>query len=556
VAANSLIGLPIPEPELFIRSLIEPIEKEIEACYHRHFAVQNRKQKGDLQDKIKSLRLKLADTIVNGLGAGKNAEIIKKAKHIADWDPFDPQSSADFFDSHWMFGRSLKDGFDVVIGNPPYIKEYTYRKAFDCIRILPYYQGKMDIWYFFACLALDQLRTKHGVLTFIATNNWVTNAGASILRNKIVSSARISQLLDFGEYKIFENADIQTMILVCRPDSTGSRYFFDLRSLRGSSPSYLDVIDLLNKAPNAAVEYLTPEFDRATFRNKPFTFSNDTNNALLEKIAQRRNFLLDGDKEVAQGLVAPQDSVNKASQKNLGDEFDIGDGIFVLTQEEKDAIGFTEYELALIRPFYTTTELGKHYGDCRNRFWVIYTDSSFKDPNKIRPYPNIKRHLDQFREVITSHNWPYGLHRARDCKFFRGEKIVSVRKCAEPQFSYTDFDCYVSQTFNVIKTSRANSKYLVGLLNSALIAFWLKHQGKMQGHQYQVDKEPLLNIPIYCPSLPNQQTIIDFVDRILAAKKANPASDTTAFERQIDQQVYNHYGLTPEEIAIVEGTVK
>ena len=83
----------------------------------------------------------------------------------------------------WMFGKTLADGFDIVIGNPPYIKEYTDRSVFDGLRQSAYYQGKMDIWYLFACDALDRLKTSTGLLCFIATNNWVTNAGASIMKS-------------------------------------------------------------------------------------------------------------------------------------------------------------------------------------------------------------------------------------------------------------------------------------------------------------------------------------------------------------------------------------
>jgi adenine-specific DNA-methyltransferase len=110
-----------------------------------------------------------------------------------------------------MFG--VVEGFDIVIGNPPYIKEYTNRKAFDGLRDSPYYQGKMDIWYFFACKGIDFLKDK-GILTFIAQNNWVTNYGASKMRNKVVEECKILQLLDFGSYFIFGSSDIQTMIMI------------------------------------------------------------------------------------------------------------------------------------------------------------------------------------------------------------------------------------------------------------------------------------------------------------------------------------------------------
>ena len=68
-----------------------------------------------------------------------------------------------------------QNGFDVVIGNPPYIKEYTNREAFDGVRESPYYKGKMDIWYMFACEGLDLVKSNNGLVSFIAQNNWVTS---------------------------------------------------------------------------------------------------------------------------------------------------------------------------------------------------------------------------------------------------------------------------------------------------------------------------------------------------------------------------------------------
>jgi len=211
--------------------------------------------------------------------------------------------------------------------------------------------------------------------------------------------------------------------------------------------------------------------------------------------------------------------------------------------------------LTLIKPYYTTEQLSKYYGNRSNTHWIIYTDSKFKAPKNIKPYPNIKKHLDQFEDVITSHNKPYGLHRARDERFFKGEKIIALRKCPnQPVFTYTDFDCYVSATFYVIKTERVNQKYLVGLLNSKLIAFWLKHKGKMQGNNYQVDKEPLLAIPILNP-ISNIQTkwalITKFILTSLCEKKY---AISTYFQHLIDAMVYELY--LPDEIKAVGSEVQ
>ena len=311
---------------------------------------------------------------------------------------------------------------------------------------------------------------------------------------------------------------------------------------------------LLNKSDNSKAEYLTPTINRSEYTGRSLTFSNSEVELVLKKISSKINLRLDPNKEVAQGIVYPQDTINKASKNVLGSNFKVGDGIFVLSEKEKNQIPFTEKELDLIKPSYTTKELHRYYGSPINQEWLIYTDSSFKDKKKIEKYPNIKRHLDQFRKIITSDNKPYGLHRARNAYFFEGEKIISVRKCVRPTFTWVDFDSYVSATFYVIKTAKTNQKYLTGLLNSRLVTFWLKHRGKMQGANYQVDKQPLLTIPLISPSFERQDLIETLVNQILAAKRADPDVDVSELENEIDQVVYSLYDLTPEEIEIVEKT--
>lgn len=545
VAANTLLSVDKPaQPTLYIPDEIEKKEKELADVRRKHFSARTLKTKNQYREKDAALRAELAGLLKQ---QGFPPETTLR---LAYWNPYDQNASADFFDSEWMFG--ITEGFDIVAGNPPYIKEYTFREAFDGLRDSPYYQGKTDLWYFFACMGLDALRENTGILTFIATNNWVTNFGASVLRNKMVTDATLLKLLDFGDYKIFESADIQTMVMICLRNNDKPKHILDFRQLVDTQTTFDDVHDLLNRNPNPRVRYLAPEFDRKLLKDKSFGFSSNTIEQVLNKLAGRANFKLDARKEVAQGIVAPQDAVNRASKAVLGKSFEIGDGIFVLSNVEKKAMPLTADETDLLKPFYTTSELHKYYGDKRNRYWVIYTDSSFSKVARIRPYPNLKKHLDRFTSVITSDNHPYGLHRSRDEHFFKGDKIMSLRKCSEPTFTYTDFDCYVSQTFYVIQSRRVNLKYLTGLLNSKLVAFWLRYRGKMQGHQFQIDKEPLLAIPLVSPPLPQQTPVVVLVDKILAAKRANPDADVSAWEREIDQLVYQLYGLTKEEIGVIE----
>ncbi|WP_289181785.1 hypothetical protein, partial [Helicobacter japonicus] len=109
--------------------------------------------------------------------------------------------------------------------------------------------------------------------------------------------------------------------------------------------------------------------------------------------------------------------------------------------------------------------------------------------------------------------------------------------------------------FNIIKTERINLKYLVGILNSKPITFWLRHKGKMQGNNYQINQEPLLNIPLIEITKQNEKNanqIIALVDEILKLKAKDSTFDTSKLELQIDKLVYKLYDLTDEEIQIIE----
>ena len=455
-----------------------------------------------------------------------------------------------FFLWHIYFKEVFDNGgFDIVIGNPPYIKEYENRNAFDGFREnSPYYIGKMDLWYGFACHGIDML-TNNGVLTFIAQNNWTTSAGAKKLRNKIIGDTIIKQMVDFNEYMVFEDsASIQTMIMQFQKNSYVNNYVIDYRRLEKAATRD-DMLTILAKNESSKCTYLTPIFKREEYYNGYITFSQQ--DLLLNKIAAQPGRF--NAKEATNGIHPHYDFVNKKIQ-SLHPNVTVGEGIFGLSNIEKDSLGLNISELSLIKPYYTADQVKRYYTSPINDLWIIYTTSEFKNPRSMDNMPNLKRHLDRFDGIISSDNRPYGLHRARQESFFKGEKIAVLRKCVgKPSFSYSDFDCYLSAMFYILKTNRWNMKFLTGLLNSKLIMFWLKSRGKMQGENFQLDKEPLLNIPLP-PMNCKQKEIICQVDKILENKRQNPQADISAIEHEIDCLVYELYGLTEEEIAIVEGT--
>ncbi len=485
----------------------------------------------------------------------ENSEDVLKINPL-DWDNYEKG-----------FGHIVKGekGFDAIIGNPPYVKEYTNNEIFEPVKnssLSKYYQGKMDFWYFFTCHSIDLLK-EGGLHSFIAPNNWITNGGAKILRNKIVSDSKILSFFDFNDFKVFKDADIQTMVFVLEKVKTSKIYSMDYHKIIDKNISKEQLRNYLVTGKDGKhIEKFKVKLNPVNLSDAIITFTTSQVSNVLEKIRENGTYLFK-DEDVSTGIDVHQDFVSDRHLEVLKDEsIKKGEGIFNLSRSEYQKIKFTQKEKEMIKPFYTTEELFRYYGNSKNHLWVIYSGMEVR--KNIKDYPNIKEHLDRFKKIITSDFGPYGLHRAREQRFFEGAKIISLRKTPKPYFTYADFPCYVSQTYFVLKPSDMNLKYLTGLLNSILVFFWLKHRGKRQGEQLQIDKAPLLDIPICKPGNDKEeQEIIRLVDAIreLTKKKQDVKLDSekeifnkqiNAYEERIDQEVYKLYGITKEEQKIIE----
>jgi len=435
-------------------------------------------------------------------------------------------------------------GFDIIIGNPPYIKEYTNRAAFDGLHDSPYYQGKMDIWTLFACKALDLLKDG-GYFSFIAPNNWLTNAGASIFRNKILSEGEIIKLIDFGDFKVFKDAGIQTMIFIFQRRNPRKSYNVAYAKVTDKNIGENSVSCLLQcnlKFTKDGVDNFAATIKPKELVNKNIVFVNKTSEVLLAKIEARRNYELTSS-EVAQGIVGDPDKA------------------FVFSADTR----FNESEKKVL--FYYYTSVGKYHGG-EKRGLIAYLNNEIESIDNM---PNIKKQLEAYlsllknrREVKNGRIKWFQLHWPRDRIFFgKGPKIISAIRTIYPNCFYTDIEYYGSRAMNFIKTDRINLKFLSGLLNSRLSYFWLKNKGKQLGDLLQIDKGPLLNIPLLKPDENTQNRISLLVEKMMKLQEelyeTSPNTDKwhslkTEVEKldlQIDNQVYELYGLTEEEIGII-----
>ncbi|EOH3947644.1 Eco57I restriction-modification methylase domain-containing protein, partial [Campylobacter jejuni] len=294
------------------------------------------------------------------------------------------------FEWRFEFPEILDDdgnfkGFDLIIGNPPYIKEAENKELFTNTKKLRTYQGKMDIWYHFVGRGFDILKN-NGYLAFIATNNWVTNSGAKKLRNIVLEESQILSLVDFSSFMVFDSASIQTMIMSFQKTKPPKNYEFHFAKITTQTPIYEDALSLLKNEKTQNNEILKINLTPKKFIDKTLNFTKSDYEELFNKIQKYGKFYLE-EREVAQGIVYPQENINKKSLEILGNNFYLGQGIQKLTNEEVENLNLLKNEKILLKPIFESDNIQKYFVKRYNYFWVIYTNSSFKNPNSMDDYP-------------------------------------------------------------------------------------------------------------------------------------------------------------------------
>ncbi|ECQ2962635.1 class I SAM-dependent DNA methyltransferase, partial [Campylobacter jejuni] len=436
------------------------------------------------------------------------------------------------FEWRFEFPEILDDdgnfkGFDLIIGNPPYIKENDNKDLFTNTKKLRTYQGKMDIWYHFVGRGFDILKN-NGYLAFIATNNWVTNSGAKKLRNIVLEESQILSLVDFSSFMVFDSASIQTMIMQFQKIKPPKNYEFHFAKITTQTPIYEDVINLLKNEKTQNNEILSINLTPKKFIDKTLNFTKSDYEELFNKIQKYGKFYLE-ESEVAQGIVPAIDEAFVIKDKNV----------------------FSKNEQCFIKEYYTGLS-GKFYSSFTDKYLIYLSNKNYS--GNLDDLPNLKQHFQKYKEILKESkikyktpNKPYFyLHREREEKFFKKgeEKIISQVRCIEPIFVYSNENFYGSRALFFIQTCRINLKYLTGVLNSKLIAFWLKHKGKIQGNLFKIDKEPLLNIPVVNINSKNEKLankLISLVDEILKVKEQDKNANTQELENKINSLVYKLY---------------
>lgn len=531
VAANALIGL----PPVFNQQLgfgNEDIErlKELRGEYLRSWGEDKRR----IQEEFLRTRGKLIESSLKW--SGKDA----LALQLANWNPFENQAT-DWFDPEWMFG--VREGFDVVIANPPYIRIQTLQKTTPgLVRYLKqnYHsarKGNYDVYVVFVEFGL-KLLNQSGNLAFILPHKFFNVRYGEPLRKILAEGKNLRRVVHFGHQQVFPGATNYVCLLF-------------LTKARGDDCCWIHVDDVTSWLTSFKARQTVIPATRLTAAE--WNFAGSLADTLIKKMQQNGTRLLDLPASMSRGHSTGADDV------------------FII---ERNSIAIEE-EILRVPVFATDFARYSYVPNMRWRVIFPYQRQSkgyslLSEAELRHQFPEAFSYLSANRQRLDqrkgARTW-YGFSAARNLQLHDKAQILVSLLANTGSFALVPTSLsgrlcpMASGGFTLSATaSPYRIEYLLALLNSRLL-FWMlsRTSNLFRGGWITCTKQYFGELPICSldlnrvPDRAEHDAIVSLVDRILAAKAADPAVDTSSWEREIDERVYRLYGLTKEEIEIVEG---
>jgi len=452
--------------------------------------------------------------------------------NVFDWDD----------DKKGFGGIMGRGGFDCVVGNPPYFSISTL--GGDYFRYLEkeyteIHTGYNDIMYYFIYRGIENLN-ETGIYGVIASNYYLGNSYAMPLR--IYLKKYITKILNFKNFRVFKNANVHTNIIIASKNPRS------------------DEIDVYQDMIGNTVDFekLESNFNHFILNRKELSedwiIADDINLKVIDKI--------ENDCIPLGKLTIIKKGATSGNRK-----------FFTISSKYAAENGF---ESGLLKKSINSKDIDRYFLKNSGKY-LIYIDSTID----IDKYPNIYRYLLSHKKELSQRNevnkglygW-YRLERPREKFVFNAkQKLVVPYRAEKNRFAFDN-----QQSFNdgggsyaiILKDNIIlNLKYVLGILNSDLMNWYYAFIGKPKGKMREYFNIPMSKIPIHKIDFSNpthvaqHDKLVALVESMLELQKkhhdARMEQDKELYERQIkivdtqiDRLVYDLYGLTEEEIRIVE----
>jgi hypothetical protein len=582
VAADTLVPIEKPRHHQFslLDPVLRPLRGQLERVRHDYFTARTPGKKVKCRKSDAELRGQITDLLRdNGMPA-------KTAKELAKWDPYDQNAHATFFDPEWMFGLSSrpspvslgaadedkgksdpgisadgKSGFDIVIGNPPYVRIQTLKQKdpkladfFKC-RYESAKKGNYDIYVVFVERGLQLLKPA-GNLAFILPHKFFNAQYGQPLRGLLSKGNHLSHVVHFGDQQVFPGSTNYVCLLFLHNAGVDSCRYVLGHDLPGWLKSYHGTEASIPAEQVTAAEW---------------NFAVGPGAALFERL--------------------------KAMPVKLGDVADIfvglqtsADDVFILKFVSETAKTFTleskalrrdwTFEKELLHPLVSGTDIHA-YTPLPNRQFVLFpyvienqTANLIALKELTKRWPRTAEYLVANRRRLEAresgrlsgtskwHGYIYLKNMTRqELPKLCVPRLVKVLACTiDWNGSHFLDNVDVGGVVLNERYDRVGLHYLLGLLNSMLLRWYFPQvSARFRGGFRSANRQFLSQLPVPLLNLldPTENmehdAVVGLVERVLAAKKIDPVADTSALERDIDERVYHLYGLTKGEIAIVEG---
>ena len=472
---------------------------------------------------------------------------------VTDWNPYDQNTVSPFLDIEWMFG--VREGFDIVIGNPPYrriqgIRSDNSEYADYLSRNYKAATGSFDLYVCFAERAMN-LCNNDGFVNFIMPIKWSNGAMGKGLRLLCSENKAAQRIINFGSYQVF-NASTYTALQWFKKDSDVLLY----NELDRDLPS--------NKELSGYLEGLTKsdfsEIPSDKLNASTWVLTQENNNEILKTLQCQPRVLSDVFDKIFQGLATSRDDVyflHNCTEEN---------GIVYGFSNELGQI--VQIEKGLVRPLLKGEDVHRYDNIFTHRvvvfpYKVVEDRASLYSEEEIKIlFPKGYSYLknceiilrNRERGRLLSDNYWYRYIYPKNLILFDNIKLVAPEISLGGNYAFDEKGQFYSTTkiYGYIKKNDVKSSYksLMAILNSKVMWYFMRNTGYVLRGGYYTFKTNYVK-PFPMPSdeaiIAIEPVLIPLVDKVLLAKKNNPKADTSTEEREIDNIVFDLYGLTEEE---------